>query len=312
MDFGVSLAGLLVGLTVGLTGMGGGALMTPMLVLVFGINPLAAVSTDVVASLVMKPIGGAVHARRGTVHRGIVTWLSLGSVPAAFIGVLVLRSLGEGDELAHRIEQLLGLTLLIAASAMTVRVILQANRGTASADPADVQVRRARTLVIGVIGGLVVGMTSVGSGSLMIVLLLGLYPTLSSKSLVGTDLVQAIPLVASAAIGHLLFGDFQLDLTASLLLGCIPGVYVGARLSSRAPDNVIRPLLVTVLVASALKLLETPTLVACLVGLAGGAVVVTVEALATRRRAAQVGEGHAAGDPAPTSPTGLAVADEPA
>ncbi len=277
MDFGIVLAGLLVGVTVGVTGMGGGALMTPILVLVFGINPLAAVSTDVVASLVMKPIGGTVHARRGTVHMGIVKWLALGSVPAAFCGVLVLRSLGTGEELADRIETLLGVTLIVAAVAMTIRVLLQTRRGVATLPPADVRVRRLATVTVGVLGGLVVGMTSVGSGSLMIVLLIGLYPTLQSSSLVGTDLVQAVPLVASAAVGHLLFGDFQLTLTGTLLLGCVPGVYLGARFSAKAPDSVIRPLLVAVLSASALKLLGVPTLTVAVAGLAMGLIVVAVE-----------------------------------
>jgi len=115
-------------------------------------------------------------------------------------------------------------------------------------------------VLIGVVGGLVVGMTSVGSGSLVIVLLLLLYPMLRSSELVGTDLVQAIPLVAAAAAGHLLFGDFELDLTASLLAGSIPGVYLGARLSSRANDAVIRPTLAVVLVASGLKLLGVTNL----------------------------------------------------
>ena len=286
MDLGVALAGLVVGVTVGLTGMGGGALMTPVLVLVFGVNPLAAVSTDVVASLVMKPIGGAVHARRGTVHTGIVRWLALGSVPAAFVGVLVLRSLGEGQQLAHRIETLLGATLLVAATAMTLRVLVQTRRGQATSGPDAVAVRRGATLAVGVLGGLVVGMTSVGSGSLMIVLLLVLYPTLSSRSLVGTDLVQAVPLVASAAVGHLLFGDFRLALTASLLVGCIPGVYVGARLSARAPDALIRPLLVAVLVASAIRLLDAPTLVALVAGAAAGGAVAAVGRLCPPGRCA--------------------------
>jgi uncharacterized membrane protein YfcA len=111
------------------------------------------------------------------------------------------------------------------------------------------------TVLVGVVGGLVVGMTSVGSGSLIIIALLALYPALSAASLVGTDLVQAVPLVASAALGHLLFGDFRLDLTASLLIGCLPGVYLGARLSSRAPGGLVRRALALVLLASGLKLL---------------------------------------------------------
>jgi uncharacterized protein len=131
-------------------------------------------------------------------------------------------------------------------------------------------------VLIGVIGGLVVGMTSVGSGSLMIVLLMLLYPALSTNSLVGTDLVQAIPLVVSAAIGHLFFGDLQIALTASLLAGSIPGVYIGARVSSRAPDRVIRPVLVVVLIVSALKLLGASNVVvlSVLCGTALGALVV--------------------------------------
>ena len=116
MNWAISLAGLLVGLTVGVTGMGGGALMTPILVLLFGVDPLAAVSTDVVASLVMKPIGGTVHARRGTVHTGIVRWLALGSVPAAFGGVLLLKTLGDGEALSAHLQTLLGVTLVVAAA----------------------------------------------------------------------------------------------------------------------------------------------------------------------------------------------------
>lgn len=258
----VAAAGLLVGFTVGLTGMGGGALMTPLLVLVFKVQPLAAVSSDLVAAVIMKPVGGGVHLRRGTVNFSLVRWLMVGSVPAAFAGVLVLRQLGDGAVVQGRIKQVLGVALLLAASSIAAKALLQARRaalGTASAVRAF-QLRPLPTVVIGVVGGLVVGMTSVGSGSLMIVMLLVLYPMLRSSELVGTDLVQAIPLVASAAAGHLLFGDFQVGLTASLLVGSIPGVYLGARLSSRANDAVIRPALVLVLVASGLKLLGVDNL----------------------------------------------------
>jgi uncharacterized protein len=258
----VAAAGLLVGFTVGLTGMGGGALMTPLLVLVFKVQPLAAVSSDLVAAVIMKPVGGGVHLRRGTVNFALVRWLMVGSVPAAFAGVLVLRQLGDGAVVQGHIKQVLGVALLLAASSIAAKALLQARRaalGTASAVRAF-QLRPLPTVVIGVVGGLVVGMTSVGSGSLMIVLLLVLYPMLRSSELVGTDLVQAIPLVASAAAGHLLFGDFQVGLTASLLVGSIPGVYLGARLSSRANDAVIRPALVLVLVASGLKLLGVDNL----------------------------------------------------
>jgi uncharacterized protein len=264
IDLYVAAAGLAVGFTVGLTGMGGGALMTPILVLLFGVQPLAAVSSDLVASFVMKPVGGGVHLRRGTVNFPLVKWLMVGSVPAAFVGVLILRSLGDGAEVQSRIKHTLGAALLLAVASITAKGLLQvrsarrrartqAAGGTVAAR--TFQVKPLPTVLIGVVGGVVVGMTSVGSGSLMIVMLLLLYPMLSSSSLVGTDLVQAIPLVGSAALGHLLFGDFQFDLTTSLLLGSLPGVYLGAKVSSRANDAVIRPTLALVLLASGLKLL---------------------------------------------------------
>jgi uncharacterized membrane protein YfcA len=275
IDLAIATAGLLVGFTVGLTGMGGGALMTPILVLLFKVEPLAAVSSDLVASMIMKPVGGSVHARRGTVNFALVKWLMVGSVPAAFAGVLVLRALGQGAVVQARVKEALGIALVVAASSIAAKALLQyrsSRRRGAPADraPAPAAPFRARplpTVLVGVGGGLVVGMTSVGSGSLMIVLLMLLYPMLSSKELVGTDLVQAIPLVASAAFGHLLFGDFKLDLTASLLVGCLPGVYLGARVSSRARDAVIRPLLAVILLASGLKLLNlgTPQMVAVVV-----------------------------------------------
>jgi hypothetical protein len=268
IDLYVAAAGLLVGFTVGLTGMGGGALMTPLLVLLFKVQPLAAVSSDLVAAVIMKPVGGGVHLRRGTVNFPLVRWLIVGSVPAAFAGVLVLRALGDGAVVQARIKQVLGVALLLAASSIAAKGLLQVRAtrralGVASDGPAPTRRFRVRplpTVLIGVVGGLVVGMTSVGSGSLMIVMLLLLYPMLRSSELVGTDLVQAIPLVASAAVGHLLFGDFKLDLTASLLVGSIPGVYLGARLSSRANDVMIRPALALVLVASGLKLLGVDNL----------------------------------------------------
>jgi uncharacterized membrane protein YfcA len=239
---------------VGLTGMGGGAVMTPILVLGFGIDPLTAVSSDLVVSLVMKPLGGGVHLRRGTVRRDLVSWLCLGSIPAAFGGVLLLRALGSGERLDDLVQALLGATLLVAVAGMLLRPVV----GSLQRDGA-VRIRPGRTVLVGVFGGLVVGMTSVGSGSLMIVLLMAMYPQLESRVLVGTDLVQAVPLVASAALAHLLFGDVQFSTAAALLVGAVPGVLVGAHLSSQAPDRVLRPLLVGILTASAMKLLDVST-----------------------------------------------------
>ena len=260
IDWAVSLAGLGVGFVVGLTGMGGGALMTPVLILLFGVQPLAAVSSDLVVSAIMKPVGGAVHVRRGTVNRGLVKWLVLGSVPAAFCGVLVLRWTGDDDATQDLVRTSLGVALLVASGAMVAKALLdlrvrRRTSGTQPAENAPVRVRPLPTLAVGVVGGLVVGMTSVGSGSLIIVALLLLYPTMRAGQLVGTDLVQAVPLVLSASIGHLLFGDFRLDLTTSLVVGALPGVYVGARVSSSAPGGIVRRALVVVLLASGLKLL---------------------------------------------------------
>ena len=253
-----------IGIVVGLTGMGGGALMTPVLVLLFGVHPLAAVSSDLVASAVMKPVGSLVHLRRGTVNGALVRWLCLGSVPAAFGGVLLARGLGTGDDVQHVVQVALGVALLVAAAGLVVRAfqrLVERSRGLdAQAGPAPaLRVRPLATVVVGAVGGVVVGLTSVGSGSLIIIALMALYPTLRAQQLVGTDLVQAVPLVMSAALGHLLFGDFHLDVTVALLLGSVPGVWVGARMSSRAPGGVIRATLAFVLLASALKLLGVST-----------------------------------------------------
>jgi uncharacterized membrane protein YfcA len=257
-----------IGIVVGLTGMGGGALMTPVLVLFFGVPPLTAVSSDLVASAVMKPVGSVVHLRRGTVHLGLVKWLCIGSIPGAFSGVIIARSLGRGEEVQNFIRMALGVALLLAAAGLIVRAYLRlvehARRRDGRADPLpqgrpSVVLRPVPTIVLGVLGGIVVGLTSVGSGSLIIIALMALYPTLKASELVGTDLVQAVPLVASAALGHILFGDFKLDLTTSLLVGCLPGVWVGAHLSARAPGGLVRRALAFVLLASALKLLDVST-----------------------------------------------------
>ena len=267
VDFLLAVASFGIGIVVGLTGMGGGALMTPVLVLFFNIPPLTAVSSDLVASAIMKPVGSVVHLRRGTVHVGLVRWLCIGSIPGAFSGVLLARSLGRGAEVQEIIRFALGAALLLAAAGLIVRAYIRllehARRRDGRADPLPegpprVNVRPISTIILGALGGLVVGVTSVGSGSLIIIALMALYPTLTANELVGTDLLQAVPLVASAALGHILFGDFQMDLTTSLLIGCIPGVWLGAHLSSRAPGGLVRRALAFVLLASALKLLKVP------------------------------------------------------
>jgi len=263
LDIWKVASGAVVGFTVGLTGMGGGALMTPMLILFFGVNPGTAVSSDLLTSLVMKPVGGAVHFRQGTIRWPLVGWLCAGSVPAAFAGVFVLKRLGSGAAVQNHIKTLLGWALLVAAVSMVAKIVLSARSARSPGPTASTphgpplpSTKRVATALIGVAGGFIVGMTSVGSGSLMIVMLLLLYPRLTARELVGTDLVQAIPLVASATLSHALFGQIDLGLTGALLLGALPGVYLGARVSSRAPDALIRPALILILLGSALKLLS--------------------------------------------------------
>ena len=253
----IALAGLIVGFVVGLTGMGGGALMTPILVIIFRVHPLAAIGSDLVAALFMKPFGGFVHWRRGTVETGIAKWLLVGSVPCAFAGVFLIRLFGAGQQLQNTVQLLLGVALLLASAGIVAKSFIDARRQRSvvlNGDGGRIVSRPALTVLVGAIVGLIVGMTSVGSGSLMIVLLMLVYPMLTSKRLVGTDLVQAVPLVAAAAVGHFLVGDFRLALTLSILVGSIPGVLLGSRLSSSAPDIAVRPILVFVLTASALKL----------------------------------------------------------
>jgi len=277
MNIALIVGGALAGFVVGLTGMGGGALMTPMLVFFFGVDPLAAVSSDLVASAVMKPFGSFVHLRRGTVNFGLVRWLALGSVPSAFLGVLALRAIGDDASIQSFVRNAMGVALLMATAGLVARAYIglveRTREGATTAEAAPVRVRPLPTVAVGAVGGFMVGLTSVGSGSLIIVALLALYPTLNAGRLVGTDLVQAVPLVFSAAIGHLLFGDFQFGVTSALLIGAIPGVLLGARVSSQANSGLVRRALAVVLLASGLKLLGVATgalVVIVVVAVAGG------------------------------------------
>jgi uncharacterized membrane protein YfcA len=286
MDGVLAVAGFGVGMIVGLTGMGGGALMTPMLVLFFGVPPLAAVSSDLVASAVMKPFGGLVHARRGTVNWRLVAWLCAGSVPSAFAGVLVMRAIGDSGAIQHRVQLALGGALLLAVAGLLAKAYLGTRRKAGGgSEVVDIRVRPVPTVLLGALGGLVVGMTSVGSGSLIIVILLLLYPNLRANDLVGTDLVQAVPLVAAGALGHILFGDLELDLAGTLLVGSIPGVLLGARLSARAPARLVRAALTVVLLVSGVKLLGAPN--QALVAVAAVAVVSAVLLTRFGRRTAK-------------------------
>jgi uncharacterized protein len=243
-----------VGLLVGMTGAGGGALMTPMLILLFGVTPTAAISSDLVASVVMRPIGAAVHLHAGTVNRKLVMLMASGSVPAAILGSYLLSLMGSSSSDVKHIEVILGTALLIGAAAMVLRFVLDRRAGAARDELIhEITPRPVITVLIGVVGGIIVGLTSVGSGSLMIVLLLFAYPTISAKQLVGTDLTQAVPLTLAAAVGALIFGTVQFGLTASLIIGSVPAVFIGSMLSSSIPDKYIRPVIAFVILASGLK-----------------------------------------------------------
>ncbi len=250
----IVIGSAVVGLLVGMTGAGGGALMTPMLILLFGVKPSTAISSDLVAAVVMRPVGAVVHMTQKTVNFRLVGFMVLGSVPAAFFGAYVLHLMGSSKPAQNNVEIALGAALLLGAGAMVLRYVLDRRTGQRRQGVVhQLVVHPLPTIAIGVIGGFVVGVTSVGSGSLMIVLLLFLYPMLGANQLVGTDLTQAVPLTLAAALGALAFGEVSFGVTASIIIGSVPAVLVGSLISSRAPDRVVRPAITFVIFASGLK-----------------------------------------------------------
>ena len=271
----IVLGSAVVGFLVGMTGAGGGALMTPMLILLFGVKPSTAISSDLVAAVVMRPIGALVHLRKKTVNLKLVGWMVLGSVPMAFLGAYLLHLLGRSSSAQDNIERALGAALLVGAAAMVLRFYLDRRKGhTRKGVIHGLEVRPGLTVAIGMLGGIIVGMTSVGSGSLMIVLLLFAYPLIGANQLVGTDLTQAVPLTIAAALGALAFGHIEFSVTASLIIGSVPAVFVGSFISSRAPDRYVRPLITFVIFASGLKYVGVSTTalgwILCTVLLAAG------------------------------------------
>ncbi|WP_093665368.1 sulfite exporter TauE/SafE family protein [Sphingomonas gellani] len=250
-----SLAGVLVGLLVGLTGVGGGSLMTPLLVLAFGFHPATAVGTDLLYASVTKTVGTTVHGWRGTVDWRVVGRLALGSVPAALLSLLMLSHMGERTgEAGHLMATLLGATLLVTAIATLFRQRLVgwlvARLGTAEGARLTLL-----TAALGAVLGVLVSLTSVGAGALGMTALLVLYPRHALKSLVGSDIAHAVPLTLLAGIGHWLLGSVDLSLLASLLLGSIPGIIVGSLLASTVKEGVLRPILAVTLLLVGVKLL---------------------------------------------------------
>jgi hypothetical protein len=237
-----------------MTGAGGGALMTPMLILLFNVKPSTAISSDLVAAVVMRPVGAVVHMTKRTVNYRLVGFMVCGSVPSAILGSWCLHLLGNSKGAENKVQIILGAALLVGAAAMVLRVALDRRSGQSRKGLiGELTVRPLPTVAIGIVGGFVVGMTSVGSGSLMIVLLLFLYPMLGANQLVGTDLTQAVPLTLAAALGALAFGHVEFSVTTSIIIGSVPAVLVGSLISSRAPDRFIRPVITFVIFASGLK-----------------------------------------------------------
>src|SRR5258707_12370110 len=219
----IVLGSAIIGFLVGMTGAGGGALMTPMLILLFHVKPSAAISSDLVAAVLMRPFGAAVHLRKRTVNLSLVKWMVAGSVPMAFLGAFLLKELGSSKSAQTNIERVLGAALLLGAAAMVLRYALDVRSGQRRQGVVhNITPHPLRTILIGMIGGVVVGLTSVGSGSLMIILLLFLYPMLGATQLVGTDLTQAVPLTLAAALGQLIFGHVELDVDVAMILCHVP------------------------------------------------------------------------------------------
>jgi uncharacterized membrane protein YfcA len=297
----IVLGSAIIGFLVGMTGAGGGALMTPMLILLFGVQPSSAISSDLVAAVVMRPFGAAVHLRKGTVNRRLVGWMVLGSVPMAFAGAYILHLMGHAKSAQQNIETALGAALLLGAAAMVLRYVLDRRRGESRVGKVhEVVPKPLRTIAIGMVGGLVVGMTSVGSGSLMIIFLLFLYPMLGANQLVGTDLTQAVPLTLAAALGALAFGHVQFGVTASLIIGSVPAVLIGSMLSSSAPDRYIRPAITFVVAASGLKYVGVGT--TALGWILCGVLLVGASAWIVRTRPWESAGGDAAVEPTEAVP----------
>lgn len=258
-----------VGIVVGLTGMGGGALMTPALIFL-GVNPTAAVANDLVAASINKSVGAGVHWRHGAPNLKLAGLLIVGSVPFAFAGGFLVQSVGAGEAQQAFLLKAIGCALLFTAATYTLRMYLQLRHVTGgnvlSEDAPTIRV--VPTILVGAVGGLLVGITSVGSGSLIMVALLLIYPTLSAVRFVGTDLVQAVPLVLAAAVGHVLTSGVDWAVLIPLIIGGTPGTFLGARMAAWVAQSVIRRGIVIVLTLTGLKMLGVPPVWVGIIGAA--------------------------------------------
>jgi len=265
MNIFYTFSGFAVGLLVGVTGVGGGSLMTPLLVFLFNFNPAVAVGTDLLFAAITKTSGVWVHhGKHGSVDWRIVGWLALGSLPFAIGTLFVLKYLNSvGKETTGAITYSLGIALILTSCALFVRSALLHNAeklGKIDDEHSNLE-NAARfkhleipaTVLIGAVLGVLVTLSSVGAGALGTVALLFLYPRMTTLKIVGTDLAHAIPLTAVAGIGHWTLGNVDFVLLGSLLIGSLPGIWIGSHLSAKIPEKILRPVLATVLLLIGLK-----------------------------------------------------------
>ena len=250
-----SLAGFLVGALVGLTGVGGGSLMTPLLVILFGFHPATAVGTDLLYASVTKTVGTAVHGSRQTVDWHIVAGLACGSVPASILTLFVMSRLGTmGGHDALILNVLLGCALFLTAFAVFFRPWILKWAGPRFSGLPEARVSHW-TILLGGILGVLVSVTSVGAGALGTTALLILYPKLPVSRIAGSDIAHAVPLTLIAGTGHWLMGSVDFGLMGALLVGSIPGIIIGSIFSSRSSDTVLRPVLAITLLVVSIRLL---------------------------------------------------------
>jgi uncharacterized membrane protein YfcA len=255
---GFTIAGLVVGFIVGMTGVGGGSLMTPIL-LWFGINPATAVGTDLLYAAITKCSGVWVHGRNRTIDWTITGWLTLGSVPAAALTLLGLNSLHSDTQALNAIiKTALAYVLFLTALAILFRSHLLALATRHAGDRYSLSPRALTTCTVltGVVLGAMVSLTSIGAGALGTVALFMLYPALATRRLVGTEIAHAVPLTLVAGLGHAGMGNMDWELLGHLLIGSLPGIYLGSHLSGRVPDKVLRPCLAVMLALIGFKLLH--------------------------------------------------------
>ena len=259
MTWQFTLTGLLIGSIVGLTGMGGGSLMTPILVILFGFKPTYAVGTDIVHGAIFKTFGAIRHRRLGTVHGHLTLWMFLGSGPLSLAGVGVAELIKHhyGDSAQSIESYAVGAALVAGGIGFLAKSFIK--RGVKSSDLPFILTTRDKivAVIIGAVFGFVVGLTSVGSGTFFGLVMVLVYP-LTMPKIVGTDIFHAAALLWVAGIGHLVSGNVDLHATVWLLTGSIPGVLISSRFTVRAPDVLLRIALGTILVLSGLKLLNVP------------------------------------------------------